>query len=155
MSSNTPSAWQAKVQGSKMITVAWYAKLRYSFTAFGGSWCCSSVQKCRMHVANWAISRTHKLIYADSHVQNASHARVLQCSSILTLRMHPITPVWAQRIPTSLWDLYGSFNTRRYTLVHGFCLFKLFPIIFISQGKNIEYPRVFYLWKWIVFLQNC
>ncbi len=24
--------------------------------------------------------------------------------------------------------LYGGFNTRRYTLVHGFCLFKLLPI---------------------------
>ncbi len=24
--------------------------------------------------------------------------------------------------------MYGGFNTRRYTLVHGLCFFKLFPI---------------------------
>ncbi len=32
-------------------------------------------------------------------------------------------------LPMSLWDfIYGGFNTRHYTLVRGFCLFKLFPI---------------------------
>ncbi len=46
----------------------------------------------------------------------------------LIYTLHPIAPVWAQRIHISLWDLYGGCNTRRYTLVHCFCFFKLFPI---------------------------
>ncbi len=25
-------------------------------------------------------------------------------------------------------NLYGGFNVRRYTIVHGFCFFKLFPM---------------------------
>ncbi len=29
----------------------------------------------------------------------------------------------------------GGFNTRRYTIVHGFCLFKLFPI----SPKELSY----------------
>ncbi len=33
--------------------------------------------------------------------------------------------------------LYGGFNTRRYTLVHGFCFFKLFPIGCIGLNKHI------------------
>ncbi len=42
--------------------------------------------------------------------------------------MHPIAPVWAQRISISLWDFIWSFNTRHYTLVHVFCFFKLFSV---------------------------
>ncbi len=30
-------------------------------------------------------------------------------------------------------NLYGVFNTRRYTLVHGFCFFKLFLMV----GKEL------------------
>ncbi len=30
--------------------------------------------------------------------------------------------------PKVYGNLYGGFNTRRYTLVHGFCFFKLFSI---------------------------
>ncbi len=42
--------------------------------------------------------------------------------------IHPIALVGAQRIPISLWNLCGDFNTRRYTSVHSFYFFKLFPI---------------------------
>ncbi len=62
------------------------------------------------------------------------HERNWRTIILLELKLfnliHPIAPIWAQRIhvPISLWDLYGGFNTRRYTLVHGFCFSKLFPI---------------------------
>ncbi len=50
--------------------------------------------------------------------------RISQCVGFNTI--HPTASVWAQRIHISLWDFYGEFNTRRYTLhvVHGFYFFK-------------------------------
>ncbi len=44
--------------------------------------------------------------------------------------IHPIVPI----------SLYGVFNTRRYTSVHSFCFFKLFPIGCI--GLNDHCPEV-------------
>ncbi len=35
--------------------------------------------------------------------------------------------------PYAYGNLYGGFNTRRYTLVHGFCFFKLFLMV----GKEL------------------
>ncbi len=34
----------------------------------------------------------------------------------------------------SLWEFIWGFNTRRYTLVHGFCFFKLFLMV----GKELS-----------------
>ncbi len=36
--------------------------------------------------------------------------------------------------PEAYGNLYGIFNTRRYTLVHGFCFFKLFLMV----GKELK-----------------
>ena len=41
----------------------------------------------------------------------------------------PIADISVIQFPCiSLWDLFGGFNTRFYTLVHGFCFFKLLYI---------------------------
>ncbi len=37
--------------------------------------------------------------------------------------------------------IYGGFNTRRYTLVHGFCFLKLLPIGCIGLNLHIIYAR--------------
>ncbi len=52
----------------------------------------------------------------------------LLANTLFINAIHTIAPAWAQRIPIILWNLDVGFNTRCYTLVHGFCFFKLFPI---------------------------
>ncbi len=49
----------------------------------------------------------------------------------------PIAPIRAQRIPITYGILYGWFNTRRYTSVHGFYFFKLFPIGCVGINLDI------------------
>ncbi len=49
--------------------------------------------------------------------------------------IHPIVSVRAQRILIRI--LYGGFNTRYYTLVHGFCFFMLFSIGCIGLHVSI------------------
>ncbi len=57
--------------------------------------------------------------------------------------IHPIVPVWTWSLPISLWDLYGGLNTRRYTIAHGFCFFKLFPTVCI--GLILGYSVVYFV----------
>ncbi len=47
--------------------------------------------------------------------------------SLLVMLVYPIHPIapWAQRMPISLWDFIWRFYSRRYTLEHGFCFFRL------------------------------
>ncbi len=40
----------------------------------------------------------------------------------------------------SFWDLYGVFNTRRYTLVQGFSFYKLFLMGCKELMGQIHYP---------------
>ncbi len=55
---------------------------------------------------------------------------------------HPMMP-YGVLVSHKLYGyLYGVFNTRRYTIVHGFCLFKLFLIggkVYLLQMLDIQY----------------
>ncbi len=48
----------------------------------------------------------------------------------------------AVSVSISLWDLYGGFNTRHYTLVHGFCFLKLFSVGCIASVNRISTPYI-------------
>ena len=44
---------------------------------------------------------------------------------ILFNSLGPIVDISLMEFPLAYGNLYGGFNTRRYTSVHGFCFFKL------------------------------
>ena len=44
---------------------------------------------------------------------------------ILFNSLGPIVDISIMEFPLAYGNLYGGFNTRRYTSVHGFCFFKL------------------------------
>ncbi len=50
-----------------------------------------------------------------------------------------IHEVYSSMMPYGVMTpLYGGFNTRRYTIVHGFCFFKLFPMGFKELINGLE-----------------
>ncbi len=59
-------------------------------------------------------------------------------NSKILLTLHPIAParMSSENTHKLMGFLYGGFNTRRYTLVHGFC-FKLFPVYSVYRVNSL------------------
>ncbi len=91
-------------------------------------------RRCTHHLVNSILLQVvnNHDSHATTYVQYLTSTYNMRLGLINPI--HPIAPVWSQRIPISLWDFYIEvFNTRRYTLVHGFCFFKLFLMV----GKGL------------------
>ncbi len=65
-----------------------------------------------------------------------------ECMYLHTRGIEHYTPYSARRSPENTHKLIGfykeGFNTRRYTLVHGFCFFKLFSIGCVGLTTTTE-----------------
>ncbi len=66
---------------------------------------------------------------------------VYMCLYMCNVSYNPFTPYSARMSPENTHNLMGyntdrGFNTRRYTLVHGFCFFKLFPIHRVKRWEG-------------------
>ncbi len=96
----------------------------WSFTA-GNCWCPKSKYSSRTYWWGWGAddSGCHRCVCSGCRLWVLGYNSAREA---LVIRNKHYTPDSSQSIPISLWD--SIFNTRHYTLMHGFCFFQLISI---------------------------
>ncbi len=103
------------------------------------NWCYHGIQAVYVWVREWrpVLEHWERRITARQWLDDYSHAPskgIRTPNACLLTLSHPMTPHRAHGLPIARKILYGGFNTRKYTFIHGFCFFSLF----LMGGKELN-----------------